>query len=143
MGIYTWRETYDLACQYAQYMITLGIQPGDLVAVYLMNSPEFMIIWLATFAVGCAPAMINYNLTGDALIHCLRISGAKVMIADEEEGCRQRVDETPIERELGMHITILDAGKKREIGALPAEEPEKWYRDGMKGSFPMVLSYTR
>jgi acyl-CoA synthetase (AMP-forming)/AMP-acid ligase II len=143
MGNWTWQEIYDMACRYAQYLISLDVRPGDLVAVYMMNSPEFMIWWLATFSLGCAPAMINYNLTGDALIHCLRISGAKVLLADEEEGCRQRVGETPIEPELGMHITILDEAKRAEIGALEPTEPEKWRRGGMKGSFPMVLSYTR
>ena len=89
--------------------------------------------------------MINYNLTGDALVHCLRVSGAQVIIADEDEACQQRVNETreKIEGELKMHIFTLDEAKRREIISLPAKEPEKSYRDGMEGNFPMSLFYTR
>ncbi|CAD0111121.1 unnamed protein product [Aureobasidium uvarum] len=47
--------------------------------------------------------MINYNLTGDALLHCLKISNSKVLVVDEDAGCRQRVEECRerIEQELG------------------------------------------
>lgn len=89
--------------------------------------------------------MLNYNLTGDALIHCLRVCEAKVLIVDEEEGCRGRIEETRarIEGELNMDITLLDAAKRGEIAAMPDQEPHRSWRDGMKGDFPLVLIYTR
>ena len=67
------------------------------------------------------------------------------MIADEDENCQQRINETRelIEGELKMRIIILDESKRREISSLPAKEPEKSYRDGTKGSDPMGLFYTR
>jgi hypothetical protein len=145
MGNYTWQQTHDLACRYAQYLVSLNVKPGDLIALYLMNSPEIMIWWLATFAVGCAPAMINYNISGDALTHCLKISGSKVLIADEDEGCLNRVREVEerIQGELGMRICVMNEETRGVISGLQAREPEGWYRKGMKGGFPMVLSYTR
>ncbi|KAI1611323.1 AMP dependent ligase [Exophiala viscosa] len=143
-GIYTWQETFDAACRYAQHLISVGVQRGQLVAVYLTNRPEFMIIWLALFSIGCAPAMINYNLTGDALVHCLQVSGAHTMIADDDEACQQRINETRdrIQGQLKMQIIILDEAKRREVSSLPAKEPEKSYRHGTKGSDPMGLFYT-
>jgi acyl-CoA synthetase (AMP-forming)/AMP-acid ligase II len=63
-----------------------------------------MFTLLAIWALGTAPAMINYNLTGDALVHCLKISNSKVLVVDEDADCRQRVEECRdrIEQELGI-----------------------------------------
>lgn len=102
-GVYTWRETYDRACQYGAYFLSLGVRPRDLVALYLQNVPEFIFAWLGLWAIGSAPAMINWNLGGDALVHCLRIAGVKFMLVDTEEGCRGRVEgeRKRVEGELG------------------------------------------
>lgn len=50
-------------------MIEEGIKPGDLVAMYLHNSAEFLVIFFATMVIGAGPALINYNLEGKALMH--------------------------------------------------------------------------
>ena len=76
-----------MACQYGHYFLSLGVQPGQVVAYYLQNSAEFAISWLALWAIGCAPAFINYNLAGPALIHCLKDSGAKILFVDEDPAC--------------------------------------------------------
>lgn len=110
-----------------------------------MNSPEMIIAWLALLAIGAAPAMINYNLEGPALKHCLNISGAKLMLVDEDEACRQRVQSTKeaIEDDLGIKTAVLDEALKSSIHSLAPEVPDKKYRDGMDPEFPTVLMYTR
>ena len=88
--------------------------------------------------------MINYNLNGDALIHCLRVAEAKVLLVDEDEACRTRIEEerARIEHELGMKIVILDAATKAEINRLPAERPPDSLREPLDGQFPIFLLYT-
>ena len=142
---YTWRETHAHANRYAQFFISLGVQPHELVAFYLTNSPEFVLALLGTWAIGTAPAMINYNLAGEGLLHCLRTSSAKVMLVDEDSEIRARIEEVrdKVEGDLGIRIVVLDAAKKAEIMALEPKRPENSYRDGTLPSDPMGLFYTR
>ncbi|KAI9817440.1 MAG: hypothetical protein M1827_001050 [Pycnora praestabilis] len=142
-GVYTWRETYEQSCRYAQYFISIGVPPGRLVALYLQNAPEFVFAWLGLWSIGCAPAMINRNLRGDALLHCLKISGAHVMLADQEPESRSRVEESR-ERieELGMKLVILTEALQQEITSSKPTRPEDSYREKVTGDFPFALIYT-
>ena len=100
---------------------------------------------MGSWAVGSAPALINYNLAGDALVRCLEISGAKLLVVDEEKGCRERIERVRdrIEGELGMKIVILDQALKGKICRMEPKRPERKYREGVKGTFPMCIFYTR
>lgn len=121
-----------------------GVKPKDLVGVYLQNSPDFMFIWIALWSIGAAPALINYNLAGAALVHCLKISGATILLVDADEALQGRIDESKsvIEGELNMRCVNLEDAK-RVIVKLPAQRPENKLRENVKGSDPMCLLYTR
>lgn len=144
-GCYTWQQTYDRVHQFAQWFLQQGVKPGDLVAFYLTNSAEFIQAWLGLWAIGAAPAMINYNLAGKALIHCLKVSGAKLLLADEDPELASRLEDerTSIEGELGMRVSFLDSAAKREIRGMKAERPSDAFRKGVKGDWPMSIFYTR
>ena len=77
-------------------------------------------------------------------MHSVKVSGAKLLVVDEGEGCRERVEEVR-ERleEMGIRIVVLDRGVKAEICRLEPKRPEDKLRDGMKGTFPIFLFYTR
>lgn len=88
--------------------------------------------------------MINFNLSEDALIHCLKLSGAKIVVFDEEEKVRTRIDgEKQRIEELGMQTIVLSRELKSSIAAKTAQRPDDSYREGLKASFPGVLFYTR
>ncbi|KAF2150189.1 AMP dependent ligase [Myriangium duriaei CBS 260.36] len=145
MGCYTWQETYDNACRYAQFFLSQGVQSGELVAFYLMNSPEFVFSYTGSWAIGTAPALINYNLSGDALIHCLKLSGSRLLIVDGDDAeCQARIEESRsrIENELGMKICILNQETKAQLQQLQPKRPERKYRQNVKPDFPMCLIYT-
>jgi acyl-CoA synthetase (AMP-forming)/AMP-acid ligase II len=124
--------------------LTYRVRPGEPVAIYLQNSPEFIFTMLATWSLGTAPAMINYNLTGDALLHCLKISGSKVLVVDEDAACRQRVEDIrdKIEQELGMQILILEPSTKATISAIDPKRPASEYLKDVTGETPFCLIYT-
>lgn len=126
-------------------MLSEGIRPGELVAVYLMNSSEFLIIWLAILSIGCAPAFLNYNLEGKALLHCLDVCETKLIIADDDPGCRARLEASreEIEKTKGKKLVFLDDALQREISATKAVLPGDDYRKGVNGEFPACLIYTR
>jgi acyl-CoA synthetase (AMP-forming)/AMP-acid ligase II len=101
--------------------------------------------WLGLWAIGAAPAMINYNLAGKALMHCLKVSGAKLLLVDEDPELVARIDDVraDIEGQLGMRITVLDRDVKKVIRTMKAERPEDAFREGVKGDWPMSIFYTR
>jgi acyl-CoA synthetase (AMP-forming)/AMP-acid ligase II len=144
-GCYTWAETYANACRYGQYLLQNNVAPGQLVAMYMMNRPEFIFAHLGSWSIGSAPAWINYNLAGDSLVHCLKVSGARVLLVDEDMECRARIEAVKgrLESELGMTILVLESGLKGEISRLEPKRPEDELRVGMKGKFPLFLFYTR
>ena len=85
-GCYTWQETYAQAGRYGQFFLQNGVKPAELVSFYLTNQPEFIFAHLGSWSVGSAPAMINHHLAGDALVHCLKVAGGKLVLVDEDEG---------------------------------------------------------
>src|SRR3954447_25063503 len=61
----------------------LGIEPGDRVALYLQNVPQFVLAMLATFKVGAIMVSINPMLRGRELRLLLDDSGAKALVTLE------------------------------------------------------------
>lgn len=96
-------------------------------------------------AIGCAPAMINWNLSGDSLIHCLKIARAKVLLVDEDENCRETivVEAKRIRKELQMEIIELSEDRKKAIIAKDCPRLSDDHRGDVKGDSPSALLYTR
>jgi acyl-coenzyme A synthetase/AMP-(fatty) acid ligase len=126
-------------------MLQNGVKSGELVSMYMMNRPEFLFAHLGSWSIGSAPAWINYNLAGDALVHCLKVAGAKVLLVDEDMECRKRIEDVRdrLEGELGMTIKILAQELKGEISRMEPKRPGDEMRVGAKGKFPLFLFYTR
>ncbi|EER43899.1 AMP dependent ligase [Histoplasma capsulatum H143] len=116
-GSYTFREVLDISCQYGNYFLSIGVKRGRLVAFYLQNSPEFVFVWLGLWSIGCGPAMINYNLTEAGLIHCLKLSGADVIVVDADAECTARIHDqrNEIENDLKMHSVHNGAAQRMRV----------------------------
>ncbi|KAB8294976.1 hypothetical protein EYC80_006927 [Monilinia laxa] len=143
-GCYTWAESYDRVNQYGQWYLSQGVKPGDLVAFYLQNSPDFLFAWLGLWSIGAAPAMINYNLAGKALIHCVKVPKSNLILVDDDSELRARIEaeQETLEGELGIKVVVMDSSTMAEIQNFKAERPEDVYREGVKGSSPLGLLYT-
>ncbi|KAK5115089.1 hypothetical protein LTR62_001786 [Meristemomyces frigidus] len=141
---YTYQQTYENACRWAGFLAEQGVRPGELMSCYLVNSPEFMFNMLGAWGVGSAPAMMNYNLGGDGLVHCLKVADSKVLVVDGDPACLERIEavRARLEGELGMKIIVLDNTTKASIYAREPTRPPNTYRDGVTGTFPIFLFYT-
>lgn len=141
---YTYRDVQEQACQYAHFFLAQGVKKGDLVGFFLQNRAEFIIAWIGLWSIGCAPAAINYNLTGDALVHCLKISGANLTLVDEDPTCIARVEErrSTLSNDLGMKLMTLDDSLKTHIRTFPTSLPPAELATNMKGDYPAILLYT-
>jgi fatty-acyl-CoA synthase len=80
----TYAQLDAMANRYAHWATGRGIKRGDTVALFMPNRLEYIPAWYGLSKVGVATALINNNLTGAALCHCLKISGAAHLIADGE-----------------------------------------------------------
>jgi fructoselysine-6-P-deglycase FrlB-like protein len=88
--------------------------------------------------------MINYNLSGKALMHCLRVAGSKLILVDEDPELRKRIEDARDEIEgLGNRIVVLDNELRRQIDGKSEERPGDEFREGVQGNWPMSIFYTR
>ena len=81
---YTYRQLDALANRFAAWGDAQGLKHGDTVALLLPNRAEYVPAWMGLAKIGVAAALINNNLTGAALAHCLSISNADHVITDTE-----------------------------------------------------------
>lgn len=59
----------------------LGVKNGDIVAVFMANSPEMAFTVFALTKLGAAPALINNALRDDTLLHCVRLPSSNLIVA--------------------------------------------------------------
>lgn len=136
---YSWQEAHEWSCRYAQWFLTAGVQPGDCVGFYLQNSPDFMFAWMGLLAIGCYPAMINYNLVGGALVHCAKLADCKLMLVDEDYSDRVLGNE-----ELkGIRLQVIDEGFRKELLKIEPMMPDKKYTQHADEKTRYALRYTR
>ncbi|KAK2747139.1 hypothetical protein FQN57_002396 [Myotisia sp. PD_48] len=141
---YSFREFYNRANQYGHFLLSQGVKPGQLVALYLQNCADFPVIWMALWGIGCAPALINYNLAGPALIHCLKMCDAQVLLVDPAEDCAERIhnQRDQIIDELNINPIVLDKAFDQTLNTFSIARPDDSLRRGMKSDFPSCLLYT-
>ncbi|MFT7652611.1 MAG: citronellyl-CoA synthetase [Limisphaerales bacterium] len=80
----TWGQFNALANQYANHLKSEGIQPGDTVSVIMENRIEFLAVIIALNKLGAVGALINTNLTGRPLTHCISVTESKKCIFGSE-----------------------------------------------------------
>jgi long-chain acyl-CoA synthetase len=82
-GGYSWSEFYDLAYRKAAFLRGLGIEKGDRLAVWMLNSHEYLELYFATAIAGIAIVPINTRWNANDVDFTLADSGAKALVVDE------------------------------------------------------------
>jgi fatty-acyl-CoA synthase len=70
------------ANRYARWGLGQGIEKGETVCLLMPNRPDYLAIWLGLTRIGAVVALINTNLTGTALAHCITVAGSRHIIVD-------------------------------------------------------------
>ncbi|KAJ2992987.1 hypothetical protein NUW58_g1987 [Xylaria curta] len=82
---WTYAQMYEAALKYGNYLKSkFDLKPKDIVALDLMNSDHFLLVTFGLWSIGVKPAYINYNLTGDALCHCVKTANSVLMLVDPD-----------------------------------------------------------
>lgn len=70
----------DQVFSFSQSLLKLGVKPGDKVAIYLPNWPEYIISYLAIWSIGACCVPLDFMLTEDEIVSCLSHCEAKALI---------------------------------------------------------------
>ncbi len=109
----TWIELNAHANRYAAALRAQGLGHGDAVSLVMENRIEFLTTLIALNKLGVIAALINTNLTGRPLIHCIKITGSRLCIFGEEslEAIGQ-VRSDPELANIENWLFVPDAGKE-------------------------------
>jgi fatty-acyl-CoA synthase len=111
----TYGELDAIANRYAHWAKGQGITRGQTVALFMPNRLEYLAIWYGLSKVGVATALINNQLTGTALTHCLNISHALHCIVDPETSpCFEQV-KGGLERHVQQWVLGPAQGDQRDL----------------------------
>lgn len=138
---WTYAQLYETALKYGSYFQSrFGLKPKDIVALNLLNSDHFLLICFGLWSIGARPAFINYNLTGDALCHCVKTANSVLMLVDPDVeshmdvGVREKLGDLKIEF---LTEEFLSAAMATD----PVRPPDE-VRSGDLGRDMAILIYT-
>jgi long-chain acyl-CoA synthetase len=81
----TWASYWDSAVTVAHGLLSLGIEPGDRVAVHSENRPEWLYADVAAVAVRAATVGLYPTNPASEVGYLLAHSGARVLVAEDQE----------------------------------------------------------
>ena len=128
----TWHELNARANQYARALEAQGIVRGDTVSVLMENRIEFLSTLIALNKLGAIGALINTNLRGRPLVHCVTVAKSKMFVFGGElaTALEETKSELPLE-EGRDYLYVNDAANDSiapnwalDLDALANELPE-------------------
>jgi len=140
----TYDEFEARANQFANWALEQGLTTGDCVALFMENRPDYVAFWYGMSKIGIVTALINSNLEGDALAHCINIADAKRIIIGTEQDSAIRSSaglftSAPAVWSLGGSEGLdLEAALK----GTPATRPSREHRAALRGRDLCLYVYT-
>jgi fatty-acyl-CoA synthase len=124
---FTYRALDERANQYARWALDQGLLKGDVVCLMMTNRPEYFAIWLGITRVGVVVSLLNTNLVGSSLAHCIRIVSPKQIIvsaefADTLNAVASQLGQSPVIWAHGHQdapFPRIDRGLEHYAGELP------------------------
>ena len=102
----------------ANGFLKMGVKKGDIVYVYMNNSPEFLVATLAAQKIGAVAGPINTWLKGEEIKYQLNDSKGKVIVVDSEF--------IPTMKEMKGGLTdleeIIEFGEQEKVGNISYKE---------------------
>lgn len=133
------------ANRYAHWAQSIGLKAGDVVALFMQNRPDYIAAWYGLSKVGVVTALINNNLQGGALLHCVTVAKSKAVIVGAEimdlwatiEG---QTGEIPVW--IGGATIANQGDLDRSLNAQPSTRPSRAGRETLLGKDPCLYVYT-
>jgi len=142
----TYGEMDAIANRYAHWAKSLNLRRGQTVALFMPNRLEYFPIWYGLSKVGVITALINNQLSGLPLAHCLNISGAAQVIVDSETSPIFEAARPLLEKHMQQWVLGQAHGDQRDLtqalkscSQLP---PDRSVREDMVGRDTCLYIFT-
>jgi fatty-acyl-CoA synthase len=124
----TYRQLAQRTNRYSRWALAQGLRTGEVVCLLMGNCPEYLAAWLGITRIGATVALINTHLSGDLLVHSLRIVTPRHVIVGAEfaAGVANARSKLPVDTGFwvqgAMHDTLqpIDA----ELARHPDDSPD-------------------
>ena len=142
----TYGELDAIANRFAHWGRGLGLRRGQTVALFMSNRLEYFAIWYGLSKIGVVTALINNQLSGLALSHCLSIADAACVIVDPETSPVFEAARPLLEKPLRQWILGPAHGDQRDLvqalkscSQLP---PDRGAREALRARDTALLIFT-
>jgi fatty-acyl-CoA synthase len=81
---FTYAQLFARSNRYSRWALRQGVQKGDTICLLMPNRPDYLAAWIGVTRVGGIMALLNTNLAGAPLAHCIDIANAKHIIVAAE-----------------------------------------------------------
>jgi fatty-acyl-CoA synthase len=141
----TYGQFDGLANRFAHWALAQGLVAGDVVALFMGNRPEYLACWYGLAKVGVVSALINHNLQGHSLAHCVNVAKARAVIVDGEltdlwVTAAEMVGDVPVWSTGGAGAGRNDLD--RALNAQSIKRPPRHHREGLRGKDACLYVYT-
>jgi fatty-acyl-CoA synthase len=146
----SYREFDQLANRFGHWARGRNLKRGDVIALMMCNRVEYLAAWVGFSKVGVTTALINTNLTGQALAHCIAIANTSQVVADET--CWKQVEEARpfIDRHLMLWVLGLNDADEtsdrrdldKPVRGASSVRPPRNLRQGLTNRSTALLIYT-
>ncbi len=123
----SFRELIDKAKRFGTFLYNLGIRKGDVVAIDLPNSINFVIAYMGSIYIGAIMGGINPTYKPMELEHALNITGAKVLVTMDgfyAQGRQTVLPNTQVEHVISTNLLDFVTAEPNTFGALRNAIPD-------------------
>lgn len=146
----TYRELDGLANRYAQWARGRNLRRSDTIGLVMLNRIDYVAAWMGFAKAGIPTALINTNLAGPALAHCLNIAGVSQVVTDDE--CWKNVEAARPFAQKPLMLWVLGLREADEtsdrrnldnvVRSASSVRPERSVRDGLTNRDTALYIYT-
>lgn len=90
----TWKDLRGRGYRFANLLHDLGARRGDSVVLNMANCADYLAAIMGINRIGAVASLVNTNLSGEQLAHCVREVGASISLLDEA-AARRTADAGP------------------------------------------------
>ncbi|MDX9997274.1 MAG: long-chain-acyl-CoA synthetase [Phenylobacterium sp.] len=139
-------EIDAMANRFAHWAKGMGLRRGQVVALFMPNRTEYFPVWYGLSKVGVVTALVNNQLTGASLAHCLKLSGASHVIVDDEtaqafQDVRGELEKPMVQWMLG-HAVGDQRDLRQALKSCSQLPPDRALREDMTARDTILYIYT-
>jgi len=129
---FSFRRLKEMVDRFATGLTELGVRKGDRILIYLSNSVQYVITFLAAQKIGAVVVLVSPIYTSHELEYMINDSGAKAIVChDTNYGyVKEILARTPVEHVIVTNLLDLIAWPKRALAFLLDKAPHGKVRGG-------------